>query len=90
MQYAMNALKARRGVDVVRFDVPEPATRQAVLDAYARALEANPRTRLLLLTHVSHRTGLVMPVAEIARMARAKGIDTIVDAAHSWGRSTSG
>ena len=86
MQYAMNALKGRRGVDVVKFDIPEPATRQAVLDAYARALEANPKTRLLLLTHVSHRTGLVMPVAEIARMARAKGIDTILDAAHSWGQ----
>jgi selenocysteine lyase/cysteine desulfurase len=86
MQYAMNALKGRRGVDVVKFDIPEPATRQAVLDAYARALETNPKTRLLLLTHVSHRTGLVMPVAEIARMARAKGIDTILDAAHSWGQ----
>ncbi|MBR0812639.1 aminotransferase class V-fold PLP-dependent enzyme [Bradyrhizobium diazoefficiens] len=86
MQYAMNSLRTRRGVDVVRFDVPEPATRQAVLDAYARAIEANPRTRLLLLTHVSHRTGLVMPIAEIARMAKAKGIDTIVDAAHSWGQ----
>jgi selenocysteine lyase/cysteine desulfurase len=86
MQYAMNALKGRRGVDVVKFDIPEPATRQGVLDAYARALEANPKTRLLLLTHVSHRTGLVMPVAEIARTARAKGIDTILDAAHSWGQ----
>lgn len=86
MQYAMNALKARRGVDVVKFDVPEPATRQAVLDAYARAIEANPKTKLLLLTHVSHRTGFVMPVAEIVRMAKAKGIDTIVDAAHSWGQ----
>jgi len=86
MQYAMNALKLRRGVDVVKFDVPEPATRQAVLDAYARALDANPKTRLLLLTHVSHRTGLVMPIAEIVRMAKAKGIDTIVDAAHSWGQ----
>jgi selenocysteine lyase/cysteine desulfurase len=86
MQYAMNALKARRGVDVVKFDVPEPATRQAVLDAYARALDANPKTRLLLLTHVSHRTGLVMPIAEIVRMAKAKGIDTVVDAAHSWGQ----
>ncbi|TWI64080.1 selenocysteine lyase/cysteine desulfurase [Bradyrhizobium huanghuaihaiense] len=86
MQYAMNALKARRGVDVVKFDVPEPATRQGVLDAYARALEANPKTRLLLLTHVSHRTGLIMPVAEIARMAKAKGIDVILDAAHSWGQ----
>ena len=86
MQYAMNALKARRGVDVVKFDMPEPATRQAVLDAYARAIEANPKTKLLLLTHVSHRTGIVMPIAEISRMARAKGIDTIVDAAHSWGQ----
>jgi len=86
MQYAMNALKARRGVDVVKFDVPEPATRQAVLDAYARALEANPKAKLLLLTHISHRTGLVMPIAEIARMAKAKGVDTLVDAAHSWGQ----
>ncbi|BBB94761.1 aminotransferase class V-fold PLP-dependent enzyme [Bradyrhizobium elkanii] len=85
-QYAMNALKARRGVEVVKFNVPEPATRQAVLDAYARALEANPKTRVLLLTHVSNRTGLVMPVAEIVRMAKAKSIDTIVDAAHSWGQ----
>ncbi|MFX7800673.1 aminotransferase class V-fold PLP-dependent enzyme, partial [Acinetobacter baumannii] len=41
---------------------------------------------LLLLTHVSHRTGLVMPVAEIVRMAKARGIDCIVDAAHSWGQ----
>ncbi|MGY4309168.1 isopenicillin-N epimerase [Bradyrhizobium sp. USDA 4369] len=86
MQYAMNALKARRGVEVVKFNIPEPATRQAVLDAYASALDANPKTRLLLLTHVSHRTGLVMPVAEIVRMAKARGIDSIVDAAHSWGQ----
>jgi len=86
MQYAMKALQARRGVDVVKFNVPEPATRQAVLDAYAQVLEANPKTRLLLLTHVSHRTGLVMPVAEIVRMAKARGVDTIIDAAHSWGQ----
>ncbi|WP_271567337.1 aminotransferase class V-fold PLP-dependent enzyme [Bradyrhizobium sp. CCBAU 11386] len=86
IQYAMNALKARRGVDVVKFNVPEPATRQDVLDAYARALEVTPKTRILLRTHVSNRTGLVMPVAEIVGMAKAKGIDTIVDAAHSWGQ----
>ncbi|MBB4428337.1 selenocysteine lyase/cysteine desulfurase [Bradyrhizobium sp. CIR48] len=86
MQYAMNALELRRGVEVVKFDVPEPASRQSILDAYASALEANPKTRLLLLTHVSNRTGLVMPIAEIVRMAKAKRIDTIVDAAHSWGQ----
>lgn len=86
MQYAMNWLKDRRGVDVVRFAIPEPATREAVLQTYQKQLESNPKARLLLLTHLSHRTGLVIPVAEIAAMARARGVDVVVDAAHSWGQ----
>lgn len=86
MQYAMNWLKGRRGVDVVKFAIPEPATRQAVLDAYDAALRANPKTKLLLLTHISHRTGLMMPVKELAAMAKARGADVILDAAHSWGQ----
>ncbi|MGY4395281.1 isopenicillin-N epimerase [Sphingomonas sp. UYAg733] len=86
MQACMESLAARRGVAVVRIALPEPATRQSIIDAYAAAINANPRLRLMLLTHLSHRTGLVVPVREIAAMARARGIDTIVDAAHSWGQ----
>jgi isopenicillin-N epimerase len=86
MQYAMNWLKERRGVNVVKFSIPEPATRAAVLLTYQKALADNPKAALLLLTHVSHRTGLVMPVAEIAAQARARGVDVILDAAHSWGQ----
>jgi selenocysteine lyase/cysteine desulfurase len=86
MQYSMKWLKDRRGVEVVKIDLPEPATRQNLLDAYAAAFAANPKLKLLLLTHLSHRTGLVLPVAEIARMARARGVDVILDAAHSWGQ----
>lgn len=86
MQYAMDWLPDRRGVEVVRISLPEPATRQNVIDAYAAALEADPRIRLVLLTHLSHRTGLVVPVAEVARLARAHGADVILDAAHSLGQ----
>lgn len=86
MQYAMEWLAERRGVNVVKIVIPEPATRQSVLDTYAAAIAANPKLKLLLLTHVSHRTGLVMPVKDIAAMAREKGIDVILDAAHSWGQ----
>jgi isopenicillin-N epimerase len=86
MQYAMNWLKERRGVNVVKFAIPEPATRAAVLAAYQQALKDNPKTALLLLTHVSHRTGLLMPVADIAGLARSLGVDVILDAAHSWGQ----
>ena len=86
MQACMESLGTRRGVRVVKIALPEPATHQGLIDAYAAAFDANPRTRMVLLTHVSHRTGLVLPVAEIARMARARGIDAIVDAAHSVGQ----
>jgi len=86
MQAAMRWLPARRGVHVVRTAVPEPATHQGLIDAYAAALEANPRVRMMLITHLSHRTGLVLPVREIVAMARARGVDVIVDSAHAWGQ----
>ncbi|MFC5822458.1 aminotransferase class V-fold PLP-dependent enzyme [Nonomuraea insulae] len=85
-QYAMNWLRERRSVRVERLIIPEPATRQTVLDAYARALRDHPRVRLLLLSHMNNRTGLVTPVKEITAMARRRGVDVIVDAAHSWGQ----
>ncbi|AJP74006.1 penicillin epimerase [Sphingomonas hengshuiensis] len=86
MQACVAALASRRGVTVAKIALPEPATYQGLIDAYAAAFDANPRLRMVLLTHVSHRTGLVLPVAEIARMARARGIDAIVDAAHGVGQ----
>ncbi len=85
-RYAMNWLRDRRGVSVERMVVPEPATRQAVLDAYATALRDHPKVKLLLLSHMNNRTGLVLPVREITAMARDRGVDVIVDAAHSWGQ----
>lgn len=84
MQACMESLATRRGARVCRIALPEPATRANVIDAYERVIRAEPRLRLILLTHLSHRTGLVLPVREIAAMAKANGIDVIVDAAHSW------
>lgn len=86
MQASMESLAARRGVRVVKIALPEPATRQGLIDAYEAAFRANPAIKMALVTHVSHRTGLVLPVAQIATMARGRGIDVLVDAAHSVGQ----
>ncbi len=86
MQQSMQALAARTGARLVTFDIPEPASRQGVLDTYARVLDANPTTRLLLLTHCNNKTGLVLPVKDIAALARPRGIDIVCDAAHSFGQ----
>lgn len=85
MQQAMNALAHRRGAGVATLEIPEPATREGVLRAYEAALEAHPRTRLVLLTHTNNKTGLIHPVRALTEMAEARGVDVIVDAAHSFG-----
>ena len=83
---AFEQLRSRRGVQLIQLALPEPATHQGLIDAYAAALAAHPNIRLVLLTHVSHRTGLVLPVAQIVELARAHGADVIVDSAHAWGQ----
>ena len=86
MQASMDSLAALRGVRIIKIALPEPATRQSLVDAYRAAFDANPAIKMVLLTHVSHRTGLVLPVAEIATIARQRGIDALVDAAHGVGQ----
>jgi selenocysteine lyase/cysteine desulfurase len=79
---AMDWMGDHRGAQVVKFDMPEPATTANILAAYEDILKRTPNAKLLLLTQVSNRTGLVTPVREIVAMARARGVDTVVDAAH--------
>jgi selenocysteine lyase/cysteine desulfurase len=86
MRHAMAWLRDRRGVEPVCFSIPEPATHDNVIAAYEEQLRLHPGTRLVLLTHVSHSTGLVMPVRELTELARKAGAETLVDAAHSWGQ----
>ena len=46
MQYAMDDLAQRHGATVAVVTIPEPASRQRVIDAYEQALQRQPRTRL--------------------------------------------
>ena len=49
------------------------------LDAYEALV--GPRTRLVALTHVSNVLGTVVPVAEVVRIAHAKGALVLIDGA---------
>ena len=75
-------LAERKGLTVVQVDVPcELEDEDAIAALYADAI--TPRTRVLLLTHMVHRTGRIMPVARLCALARERGIDAIVDGAHA-------
>lgn len=74
----------RDGARVVVAKVPFPlASEDEVVSAIAAA--ATPRTRLLLVDHVSSPTGLVFPIARIAAAMAERGIDVLVDGAHAPG-----
>ena len=86
MQNTMLFLKERRGVEVATFALPEPATTSNILAAYEDVLRKTPKARLMLVTHLCHRTGLVNPVKEIIAIARRHGVDCILDTAQAVGQ----
>lgn len=83
---AMRWLARHRGVEVIEIEHRHPASFDSLLTTYREAFVRYPRLKLMALTHVTHRTGLVMPVQAIAAAAREHGIDVILDGAHALGQ----
>ncbi|MFA6085702.1 aminotransferase class V-fold PLP-dependent enzyme [Mucilaginibacter sp.] len=54
-----------------------------IVKAYEQAI--TPKTKILHVTHVINWVGQIMPVRKICDMAHAKGVEVVVDGAHSFG-----
>ena len=66
----------------ISFDFPIEND-EAIVSAYENAI--TPSTRLLHVTHIINWVGQIMPVKKITQMAHKKGIEVLVDGAHSFG-----
>src|SRR5437879_6886864 len=73
----------REGLKLKLIQIPIPPKN---LDEISAAFEKGitDRTRLILVAHQINITGQITPVKAVCDMARAKGIETIVDGAHSF------
>lgn len=83
---AMRWLARQRGAEVIEIAHAHPASFDSLLETYREAFTRQPKLKLMALTHVTHRTGLVMPVEAIAALAKEHGVDIILDGAHALGQ----
>jgi selenocysteine lyase/cysteine desulfurase len=73
----------RDGIKLKTISFPVPAI--SMDDLYNRYEQAvTPQTKLILVCHITNRTGQIFPIRRICDMAHAKGIPVIVDGAHSF------
>lgn len=81
---AARFVAAGSGAEVRPVELPGPPYEATGI---AAAVESafTPRTRLLIVDHVTSGTALIFPVREIAARARARGIPVLVDGAHAPG-----
>jgi len=77
-------LAKRHGVNIVRIEIPSPPESvDQIVGLYEKAI--TPRTKVIMVSHMTYVTGLVTPVKELADLAHRRGLLISVDGAHPLG-----
>ncbi len=66
---------------LVKVPIP-PKNLDEIVAAFDKGI--TPRTKVILISHVINITGQITPVKAVCELARSKGIEVIVDGAHSF------
>jgi isopenicillin-N epimerase len=84
MKNALFQRQKREGIVVKTFNFPYPPENLKVLtDLFEKNI--TQKTRMILLCHITNLTGQIFPVKDICQMAKKRGIDVVIDGAHSIG-----
>ena len=84
MKNALYQREKREGVKVKTFPFPYPPENLKVLtDLFEQNI--TPKTRVILLCHITNLTGQIFPVKEICQMAQKRNIEVVIDGAHAIG-----
>ena len=77
-------LEKRNGVKIVIVDIPSPPESiDQIVSIFEKAI--TPRTRAIMVSHITYVTGLMTPVKELTDLAHRRGLLISVDGAHPLG-----
>lgn len=83
MVEAFKQREQRDGIVLKTVNLPlQPINDDEVVRAYEKAITT--KTRLVLATHMIHLTGHLLPIKKICDMAHTKGVEVVVDGAHTF------
>ncbi len=72
----------RFGIKNIVMDIPLPHTSDRdIVKTYEKNI--TDRTKVILISHMTYLSGQILPVKEVCKLAHERGIDVIVDGAHS-------
>ena len=71
----------RKKVKIVKQEITVPVeTKAQLIDQFFQGLTS--KTRVVFISHITSQTALIFPVKEIIKIAKEKGLITIIDGAH--------
>jgi isopenicillin-N epimerase len=83
MQTSWDQRARREGIVVKKISFPVPLTSP---DEFVARIEKaiTPRTRVIEIPQVTNLTGQILPVREVVRLGKSKGIEVFIDGAHAF------
>lgn len=83
MLASLRQRERRDGIVLKQFAYPSPPADPGQLtELFVRHI--TPKTRAILVSHLTFTTGQIFPIAQICALARQRGIYSIVDGAHGF------
>ena len=81
---AWNRLSIRKSFSFIQQKIDLPlGSKETFIDQFCAGI--NERTKIIFISHITSQTALIFPVEEICKIAKSKGIITIIDGAHAPG-----
>ena len=81
---AWNRLSIRKNFSFIQQKIDLPfGSKETFIDQFCAGI--NERTKIIFISHITSQTALIFPVEEICKIAKSKGIITIIDGAHAPG-----